>query len=400
MHPPRSPVPATSLLALTVVALALATAAAARHHVHSSSIAVPPPPERPDAEVRRMYAAWKQSEHARRRSPRGGNNNNCDLGGGGEDDRLRLEVFRDNLRFIDAHNAEADAGLHTYRLGLTPFADLTVEEYRRRVLGFRRRGCVAAPRRVVSTRYLRRRGDDDLPDAVDWRQLGAVTEVKDQQQCGGCWAFSAVAAMEGINEIVTGSLVSLSEQEVIDCDSQDNGCNGGVMQNAFQFVINNGGIDTEADYPFIGTDATCDANRENEKVVTIDNFVDVATNNETALQEAVAIQPVSVAIDASGRAFQHYKSGIFNGICGTKLDHGVTVVGYGSEDGKDFWIVKNSWSAGWGEGGYIRMARNVPSPRGKCGIAMDASYPVKYSSNNGPTAAARAAMAVLEMVVA
>ncbi|CAN6206861.1 unnamed protein product [Urochloa humidicola] len=392
MSPPRSAVPAAALLALAV-ALALATAAAARHHS-----SVRPPPERADAEVRRMYAAWKQSEHGRRR-PRGGGASNCDLAGG-EGDRLRLEVFRDNLRFIDAHNAEADAGIHTFRLGLTPFADLTVEEFRRRVLGFRRRGGAAAPRRVVNTRYLRRRGDgDDLPDAVDWRQLGAVTEVKDQQQCGGCWAFSAVAAMEGINEIVTGSLVSLSEQEVIDCDSQDNGCNGGYMQNAFQFVINNGGIDTEADYPFIGTDATCDANRENEKVASIDNFAEVAANNETALQEAVASQPVSVAIDAGGRVFQHYHSGIFDGPCGTKLDHGVTAVGYGSEDGNDFWIVKNSWSALWGEGGFIRMARNVASPKGKCGIAMDASYPVKYSSNNGPKAA-KAAMAVLEMVVA
>ncbi|CAN6220315.1 unnamed protein product [Urochloa humidicola] len=397
MHPPISSVPAAALLALTV-ALALASATVVARH-HSSSITVLPPPERADAEVRRMYAAWKQSEHVRRHRPHGGNNN-CDLPGAGEDDdRLRLEVFRDNLRFIDAHNAEADAGLHTFRLGLTPFADLTHEEFRRRVLGFRRHGG-AAPRRVVSNRYLRRRGDDDLPDAVDWRQVGAVTEVKDQQQCGGCWAFSAVAAMEGINAIVTGSLVSLSEQEVIDCDSQDNGCNGGYMQNAFQFVINNGGIDTEADYPFIGTDGACDANRENEKVVSIDNFVDVATNNETALQEAVASQPVSVAIDAGGRVFQHYHTGIFDGVCGTKLDHGVTAVGYGSEDGNDFWIVKNSWSVRWGEGGYIRMARNVASSKGKCGIAMDASYPVKYSSsNNGPTAA-KAAMAVLEMVVA
>ncbi|CAN6162957.1 unnamed protein product [Urochloa humidicola] len=164
MHPPISSVPAAALLALTV-ALALASATVVARH-HSSSITVLPPPERADAEVRRMYAAWKQSEHVRRHRPHGGNNN-CDLPGAGEDDdRLRLEVFRDNLRFIDAHNAEADAGLHTFRLGLTPFADLTHEEFRRRVLGFRRHGG-AAPRRVVSNRYLRRRGDDDLPDAVD-----------------------------------------------------------------------------------------------------------------------------------------------------------------------------------------------------------------------------------------
>ncbi|KAJ1260529.1 hypothetical protein BS78_10G239500 [Paspalum vaginatum] len=370
MRPPRSPV-------LLPLAAALALAAVAASARHSYSVVPAAPVERADVEVRRMYEAWK-SEHGRRA------HGNCDQ------DRLRLEVFRDNLRYVDAHNAEADAGLHGFRLGLTPFADLTLEEYRGRVLGYRGRRNVA--RRVDSSR-----ASDDLPDAVDWRRLGAVTEVKNQGQCGGCWAFSAVAAIEGINEIVTGNLVSLSEQEVIDCDSQDNDCNGGEMQNAFQFVIDNGGIDTEADYPFIGTDETCDASRLNERVVTIDNFMDVATNNETALQEAVASQPVSVAIDANSRAFQLYKSGIFSKKCGTQLDHGVTAVGYGTENGKDYWIVKNSWSASWGEAGYIRMARNVRSPMGECGIAMDASYPVKNSPN--PTAAG-AAMAVLKMVVA
>ena len=174
MRPPRSLVlAAAAQLTLTV---ALDSAAAARHPYAT----VPPPAERADAEVRRMYAAWK-SEHGRPRAPAG----NCDLAGGEEEDRLRLEVFRDNLRYIDAHNAEADAGLHTFRLGLTPFADLTVEEYRGRVLGFRgRRG---AARRAGSTRYLRRHGDQ-LPDAVDWRLLGAVTEVKNQEQCGPCSA--------------------------------------------------------------------------------------------------------------------------------------------------------------------------------------------------------------------
>ena len=175
MRPPRSQVPTAALLELAV-ALALASAAAVRHPY----AIVPPPAERAEEEVRRMYAAWK-SEHGRPRPPAG----NCDLAGGEEENRLRLEVFRDNLRYIDAHNAEADAGLHTFRLGLTPFADLTVEEYRGRVLGFRgRRG---AARRAGSTRYLRRHGDQ-LPDAVDWRLLGAVTEVKNQEQCGPCSA--------------------------------------------------------------------------------------------------------------------------------------------------------------------------------------------------------------------
>ncbi|EER88858.1 ervatamin-B [Sorghum bicolor] len=397
MRPPRSAVPAMALaLALVVALLALATTAVARHS-YTTTI-VPAPAERADEEVRRMYEAWK-SKHGR---PRG----NCDMAG--DEDRLRLEVFRDNLRYIDAHNAEADAGLHTFRLGLTPFADLTLEEYRGRALGFRARhrggpSARAAASRVGSggTRSHHRRPRPrprcgDLPDAIDWRQLGAVTDVKNQEQCGGCWAFSAVAAIEGINAIVTGNLVSLSEQEIIDCDTQDSGCNGGQMENAFQFVIDNGGIDSEADYPFIATDGTCDANKANdEKVAAIDGFVEVASNNETALQEAVAIQPVSVAIDAGGRAFQHYSSGIFNGPCGTNLDHGVTVVGYGSENGKAYWIVKNSWSDSWGEAGYIRIRRNVFLPVGKCGIAMDASYPVK--DTYGPAATA---MDVLKMVLA
>ncbi|CAL4966758.1 unnamed protein product [Urochloa decumbens] len=371
----RSPRSA-ALLALTV-ALAASVAAAAA------------PLERADEEVRRLYEAWK-SEHGRPRC-------NCGDRAAAVEDRLRLEVFRANLRYIDAHNAEADAGLHTFRLGLTPFTDLTLDEFIARALGFLR-NATAPPPRAASTRYLPRPGaggGDDLPDAVDWRERGAVTGVKNQGQCGGCWAFSAVAAMEGVNKIVTGKLVSLSEQELIDCDSKDSGCNGGDMGNAFQFVIDNGGIDTEADYPFIGTDRACDAIRENRKVVTIDSYEMVPPNNEKALQKAVANQPISVAIDAAGPAFQHYTSGIFNGVCGLKLDHGVTAVGYGSEDGEDFWIVKNSWGPGWGEGGYIRMARNVLLPMGKCGIAMDASYPVK----NGPNQTSKHA-GIIEMALA
>lgn len=184
MRPTRSPVPATALL-LLAVALALAATAAARHSYTTTTTTtrVPTPAERADEEVRRMYEAWK-SKHGRG----GSNDDDCDMAPGDEEGRrLRLEVFRDNLRYIDKHNAEADAGLHTFRLGLTPFADLTLDEYRGRVLGFRARA------RRSGARYghrARPRGGDLLPDAIDWRQLGAVTEVKDQQQCGPCSIYT------------------------------------------------------------------------------------------------------------------------------------------------------------------------------------------------------------------
>ncbi|XP_010540378.1 PREDICTED: probable cysteine protease RD21B [Tarenaya hassleriana] len=290
----------------------------------------------------------------------------------GEKDR-RFEIFKENLRFIDEHNAKN----LSYRLGLTRFADLTNEEYRSMYLG-------AKPHKRTlrtSDRY-QPRVSDALPDSVDWRKEGAVSDVKDQGSCGSCWAFSAIGAVEGINKIVTGDLISLSEQELVDCDTSYNeGCNGGLMDYAFDFIINNGGIDTEDDYPYKGTDGRCDQNRKNAKVVTIDSYEDVPVNDEKALKKAVANQPVSVAIEAGGRAFQLYDSGVFDGICGTELDHGVVAVGYGTENGKDYWIVRNSWGKNWGESGYLRMARNIEASTGKCGIAMEASYPIKKGQN-------------------
>ncbi|GKF54947.1 low-temperature-induced cysteine proteinase-like protein, partial [Tanacetum coccineum] len=145
-------------------------------------------------------------------------------------------------------------------------------------------------------------------------------------------------------------MIAVSEQELVDCDTSYNqGCNGGLMDYAFQFIIKNGGIDTEEDYPYTGRDGKCDATRKNAKVVSIDGYEDVPVNDESALQKAVSNQPIAVAIEAGGREFQFYTSGIFTGSCGTDLDHGVLAVGYGSENGKDYWIVKNSWGAEWGE---------------------------------------------------
>ena len=287
----------------------------------------------------------------------------------------RFEIFKDNLRFIDEHNSVE----RSYKVGLNKFADLSNEEYRSMYLGGRKGNRTRLSR--ASDMYMPRVGEE-LPEKVDWRELGAVVPVKDQGSCGSCWAFSTIAAVEGINKIVTDDLISLSEQELVDCDiGYNEGCNGGLMDYAFEFIINNGGIDTEEDYPYTGYDGRCDTFRKNAHVVTISSYEDVPAYNEKALQKAVANQPVSVAIEGGGRSFQLYASGVFAGSCGTALDHGVAVVGYGSENSKDYWIVRNSWGESWGESGYIRMERNVAASTGKCGIAMEPSYPLKKGPN-------------------
>ncbi|KAL0666933.1 hypothetical protein Bca4012_029637 [Brassica carinata] len=248
------------------------------------------------------------------------------------------------------------------------FADLTNDQCRSMYVGSRLKRTITR----TSLRYEARVGDA-LPESVDWRKEGAVTEVKDQGSCGSCWGFSAIGAVEGVNKIVTGDLISLSEQELVDCDIPYNeGCNGGLMDYAFKFIINNGGVDTEEDYPYKGVDG---------RFVTIDSYEDVHANSEESLKKALSHQPISVAIEAGGRAFQLYDSGIFDGICGTNLDHGVLAVGYGTENGKDYWIVKNSWGSSWGESGYIWMERNIATSAGKCGIAVEPSYPIKNGQN-------------------
>ncbi|KAM1022196.1 hypothetical protein FF1_043114 [Malus domestica] len=321
---------------------------------------------RTDDEVMSIYEGWL-AEHGKAYNALG------------EKER-RFQIFKDNLRYIDEQNSKN----LSYKLGLNRFADLSNDEYRNTYLGTKTRAQKKrlSNRNTKSDRYAPRVGDS-LPDSIDWREEGAVNPIKDQGSCGSCWAFSTISAVEGVNKLVTGDLISLSEQELVDCDTTYNeGCNGGLMDYAFEFIIKNGGIDSEEDYPYKGYDATCDPYRKNARVVSIDTYEDVPVNSENALKKAVANQPIAVAIEGGGRDFQLYNSGVFTGRCGTALDHGVTVVGYGTDKGLDYWIVRNSWGASWGEKGYIRMQRNLGNTaNGICGIAMEPSYPIKKGQN-------------------
>ncbi|WOK95304.1 hypothetical protein Cni_G04011 [Canna indica] len=283
----------------------------------------------------------------------------------------RFEVFEDNLKHIDETNRKSGG---SYWLGLNEFADLSHDEFKEKYLGVN----TGMPRRRSECSSSFRYGNaSELPESVDWRKKGAVTRVKNQGQCGSCWAFSTVAAVEGINQIAMGNLISLSEQELIDCSSENNGCNGGLMDYAFSFIASNGGLHTEDDYPYLMEEGTCDEKRAEMETVTISGYEDVPENSEESLLKALAHQPVSVAIEASGRNFQFYSGGVFDGPCGSELDHGVAAVGYGTSKGQDYIIVKNSWGSNWGEKGYIRMKRNTGKAEGLCGINLMASYPTK-----------------------
>lgn len=295
------------------------------------------------------------------------------------EEKFRMKIFMDNKHKIAKHNANFEMKKVSYKLKMNKYGDMLHHEFVNTLNGFNKSINVQlrAERLPVGAVFIEP-ANVELPEAVDWRKHGATTPVKDQGHCGSCWSFSATGALEGQHFRQTGVLVSLSEQNLIDCSGKygNNGCNGGLMDQAFQYIKENRGVDTEITYPYEAENDNCRYNPTNSGA-TDAGYVDIPQGNEKKLKAAVAtVGPISVAIDASHHSFQFYNSGVYDEpeCSSEELDHGVLVVGYGTdESGQDYWLVKNSWGETWGDQGYIKMARNKDN---QCGIASSASYPL------------------------
>jgi len=288
----------------------------------------------------------------------------------------RYAIWKQKLKEIAEHNSNSK---HTYKKGLNHFSDLTHEEFRQQM-----GGCYKLPANYTADKSegstFLPPSNVEIPDEVDWRQQGYVTPVKNQGQCGSCWSFSTTGSLEGQIFKKTGTLPSLSEQNLVDCSKSygNQGCHGGWMDWAFKYIRDNKGIDSEQGYPYYARELGYCYYNAQYNTATDTGFVDIPSGDENALKQAVAtIGPISVAIDATKPSFMSYRSGVYiEPTCGNtlaNLDHAVLVVGYGTENGQDYWLVKNSWDTYWGDQGYIKMARNRND---QCGIALKASYPL------------------------
>jgi C1A family cysteine protease len=265
----------------------------------------------------------------------------------------RLAVFMDNKKYVE----------NTPNTELNAFADMTHEEFIKTHLGMEYQ--------LPEVEKTDVKADFTAPESLDYRSQ--MNPVKDQGQCGSCWTFCTTAALEGRVKKDLGTLLSLSEQQLVDCDTGDNGCEGGHPNNSFKYVKEVGGLATESDYPYKAAKGTC---QDKKKAATVTGHKRVTDGNEENLKELLYQNgPLAVGMDASRPSFQMYKAGtIYSDTkCRSRImNHCVTLVGYGKNSEGEYWIVRNSWGTSWGDQGNFLLARNQNN---MCGIGRDSTYP-------------------------
>jgi len=294
-----------------------------------------------------------------------------------EEHEKRLGIYKANKIKIQAHNDQK----RSWTMAMNQFGDMTGYEFSMYVK--RGAGGGYVPKKE-SERKVQHHKYNATCDSIDWDARGMITPVKNQGQCGSCWSFSTTGAIEGRYAISSGQLASLSEQELVDCDQNDSGCNGGLMDFGFEYVIQHKGLCSEVQYPYTSGSTTqrgtCESYECTNRFDAISSYADVPSDNQEALESALCDGPVSIAIEADQEYFQFYSSGVLDGTgCGANLDHGVLLVGMGTDPTYgDYWKVKNSWGTTWGDAGYIRMCRNcgMNNGAGQCGLMKQPSYPV------------------------
>jgi cathepsin L len=277
---------------------------------------------------------------------------------------FRAAIFRETFKFVEEHNASET---ETHKAEVNEMSDWTSDEWDR-ILGYQVSDRVRNPETL---------DESTLADEIDWVKKGAVTPVKNQGHCGSCWSFSTTGAVEGAYFNKHGSLMSFSEQQLVDCAQKtgNHGCQGGLMDNAFRYIEMGNPLMLEADYPYTAKDGKVCKYEKSEGKGTVSHHKDVQHNSASQLKAALMIEPVSIAVEADKRIFQMYKHGVItSSTCGKKLDHGVLAVGYGTLEGEDFFLVKNSWGPSWGDHGYLRISAGASNT---CGILSDPSYPME-----------------------